>query len=381
MLPESRFRSEKLAKALVSRIEALAIRLKRKINIMEVCGTHTMAIARYGIRSLLPKNIHLISGPGCPVCVTDEGYIDTALELAKSGKVKITTFGDMMRVPGSDGDSLSDYSDRVKVVYSPQDALSFAKETNEPVVFLAVGFETTAPTVAATVLLARKQNIQNFSILSAHKLIPPAMEALLSAGKAKIDAFICPGHVSTIIGSKPYEPLAAKYKTPCVVTGFEPLDILQAISMILSQTLSNRSDVEIQYRRVVNPDGNPKALEVMYSVFEVENASWRGIGEIPKTGLRVKDEFKEYDAERKFSIKVHPKGKSDKRCICGLIMQGLRPPPNCKLFGKECTPTKPVGPCMVSSEGSCAAFYKYSRDDHSLTHRKYVRRNSTKTRQ
>ncbi|MCX7703662.1 MAG: hydrogenase formation protein HypD, partial [Planctomycetota bacterium] len=234
-------------------------------------------------------------------------------------------------------------------------------ETNKPVVFLAVGFETTAPTIAATILSARRKKVPDFYLLTAHKLIPPAMEALLSSGRAKIDAFICPGHVSTIIGSKPYEPLAAKYKTPCIVTGFEPLDILQSLLMILRQVLSDRAEVEVQYRRVVRQEGSKKALETMYSVFDVSDAVWRGIGTIPATGLRLKDEFEEYDAEKALSVKISPKGKSDKRCICGLIMQGLKLPLDCKLFAKECTPLKPIGPCMVSSEGSCAAFYKYER--------------------
>ena len=364
MLPESRFRSEELACGLLKEIARLATKLEDPINIMEVCGTHTMSIARYGIRALLPEKVRLLSGPGCPVCVTDEGYIDAAVELARTGDFRIATFGDMLRVPGSDGSSLEEHSDTVSVCYSVTDALNMAREATKPVIFLAVGFETTAPTVAAAILKAERENIKNFFILAAHKLIPPAMDALLATGKARIDAFICPGHVSTIIGADAYRGIVEKYRTPCVVTGFEPLDVLQSVSMILRQRIDDRPEVAIQYRRVVRREGNTKALETMFAVFDVADASWRGIGLIPGSGLRLKEKFRKFDAAEEFGITVEQKGKSDKRCICGLIMQGLRLPPDCRLFAKECTPLRPVGPCMVSTEGSCAAFYKYERKTH-----------------
>ena len=334
-----------------------AAKLKRAVNLMEVCGTHTMAIAQFGIRAMMPPNVRLLSGPGCPVCVTVAGYVDVACQLAARDDVLVATFGDMVRVPGTNRLSLATVGN-YQVVYSAADTIKLANRTTKTVVFLAVGFETTAPTIAATILNAKREGIKNLKFLVAHKLIPPAMEALLSGGKTRIDGFICPGHVSTIIGSKPYEPIAQKYGTPCVVTGFEPLDVLESVLMLLRQLVAGDARVEVQYRRVVRREGNTHAVRTMMRVFEVCDAEWRGIGLIPKTGLRLRREFAMFDAERAFGVKVK-RGRPDPRCRCGHIMQGLCLPPDCPLFDTECRPEHPVGPCMVSSEGACAAFHKH----------------------
>ena len=356
MLPSGMFRDRALAERLVRSLHLLARRLPGVVRIMEVCGTHTMAIARYGIRAMLPENVQLLSGPGCPVCVTAPGYIDAAIALGEKHGAVIATFGDMVRVPGTGGRSISEVSPHV--CYSPTDALELAASTDRRVVFLAIGFETTAPTVAATVLAAERRGLENFSLLVSHKTIPPAMSALLASGKTRISAFLCPGHVSTIIGSKPYETVAREFGTPCVVAGFEPIDILHAIEMILRQLLDGRAGVEIQYRRIVRPEGNPEAVRVMYEAYCGCDADWRGIGVIPASGLRLRDELRRFDAEAVFGVEVG-RGRPDRRCICGLIMQGMKLPPDCRLFGGECRPESPVGPCMVSSEGACAAYYKY----------------------
>ncbi|HEB73954.1 MAG TPA: hydrogenase formation protein HypD [Candidatus Desulfofervidus auxilii] len=351
------FRDSAIARALVKEIENLS---RRPVKLMEVCGTHTMNIGRYGIRSLLPPHIKLISGPGCPVCVTSSDEIDVMIKLA-SQNVIVATFGDLMRVPGS-RDSLQQEranGANVRVVYSSYDALNLAlKYPDKKVIFLGVGFETTAPTVAATILEAKRQNISNFFVFSAHKLIPPAMDVLASDPDLKIDGFICPGHVSVIIGAKPYFKLANDYHIPCVITGFEPIDILQGILMLVRQIEQREAKVEIQYKRAVRPEGNPKALGVMYSVFTPCDAKWRGIGLIPKSGLKFKDNFSIYDACLHFDTQVDVI-KEPPGCKCGEILKGMLIPPQCPLFGKKCTPIHPIGPCMVSSEGSCAAYFKY----------------------
>ena len=351
------FRNPEVAKHLLAEIKTLS---KTPIRLMEVCGTHTMSIGRYGLRSLLPSHIKLISGPGCPVCVTAAKEIDMMIKLA-SHDVIVTTFGDLMRVPGSRSSLQKDRANGadVRVVYSPFDALEIAKKNpDKPVVFLGVGFETTAPGIAATIIAAKQQGIKNFFVLSAHKLIPPAMEALISSPDLKIDGFICPGHVSVITGLKPYEELVEKYQVPCVVTGFEPVDILQGVLMLVKQIEENSPKAEIQYTRVVKPEGNQKAMELMFKVFEPVDATWRGIGVIPKSGLALREEYAEHDASKAFDIEVE-EAKEPPGCRCGDILKGLITPPECPLFGKVCTPTHPVGPCMVSSEGSCAAYYKY----------------------
>ncbi|MDL1969789.1 MAG: hydrogenase formation protein HypD [Candidatus Desulfofervidaceae bacterium] len=351
------FRDPQIAHHLLAEIKAIS---HKPIRLMEVCGTHTMAIGRYGLRSLLPAHIQLISGPGCPVCVTSTQEIDMMIKLA-SQDVIVTTFGDLMRVPGSYTSLQQERAKGadVRIVYSPFDALNIAsKNPTRPVVFLGVGFETTAPGIAATIAEAKRQDIKNFFVFSAHKLIPPAMEALVSSPDLKIDGFICPGHVSTIIGLEPYRKLAEVYKVPCVITGFEPVDILQGILMLVKQLKNEEPKAEIQYTRVVKPEGNPKAMELMFSVFSPCEATWRGIGAIPESGLTLKDDYAAYDARLHFDMEVG-KVKDPPGCRCGDVLKGLIIPPECPLFGKVCLPTHPVGPCMVSSEGSCAAYYKY----------------------
>ncbi|HAX62142.1 MAG TPA: hydrogenase formation protein HypD [Elusimicrobia bacterium] len=342
---------------LIKKIELLAT---KKTNIMEVCGTHTMAIASSGIKLLLPKNINLISGPGCPVCVTPAGIIDSAIELAKNGCI-ITTFGDMLRVPGSISSLEKEKSNGrdIRILYSAGDSIKIAKNNlRKEVVFIGVGFETTSPTLAATVKIADKEKIKNFSVLPAFKLIPPALKIILEQKKIKIDAFILPGHVSAIIGSQPYKFISEKFNTPAVITGFEPSDILEGIFSILKQIKSNKPEIEIQYRRAVKPQGNPFAVKLLYSVFEETDSQWRGIGTIKNSGLKFTKKYDNYDALKKFKIKIksveEPAG-----CLCGKVLTGIAKPQQCGYFGKKCTPSNPIGPCMVSSEGTCAAYYKY----------------------
>ena len=330
------------------------------VTIMEVCGTHTMAIARYGIREILPEAITLISGPGCPVCVTPNRTVDTIIALSRLSDVIVTTFGDMMKVPGSTSSLDREHAagSDIRVVASTLESLSLAeKRPDKQVVFLGVGFETTAPTVAAAMMEAKTRGLPNFSVLSAHKTMPQAMEAL-SRGDVPIDGYICPGHVSTIIGSKPYAFLAENFGIGCVIAGFEPLDILQGILMLVRQVAAESPTVEIQYTRAVKPEGNPTAQAALDSVFEPCDSDWRGIGDIPGSGLRIRDAYAEWDAQKRFTVDVEPT-REPKGCLCGQVLQGKVKPPTCRLFGKECTPSNPVGPCMVSTEGTCAAYYKY----------------------
>ncbi len=333
----------------------------RRVRIMEVCGSHTMAIGRYGIRQLLPENVELISGPGCPVCVTDPGYIDTAIALAGKGAI-LATFGDMIRVPGSDSDLTACRSGGgdVRVCYSPSAAVELARAHPErEVVFLAIGFETTIAPVVSIVEEALRAGVRNVSLLTAFKLVPPALHALLADKEIKIDAFLCPAHVSAIIGSRAYEPFAAAYRVPCVIAGFEPLDILYGVHGILGQALKNEARVENQYARVVRPEGNPKAQARIARYLEPVDASWRGIGVIPSSGLGLRTEFAAYDAERKFGLPVRP-GRQHAGCRCGDVIKGKLRPTACALFAKVCNPDQPVGPCMVSAEGTCAAYFKYT---------------------
>lgn len=332
-------------------------------NLMEVCGTHTMAIFRYGIRSLLPKGVKLMSGPGCPVCVTSEEDVDAMIKLADAPDSIITTFGDMIRVPGSAGSLNSKKAEGadIRVVYSPLDALNVAQENkNKRVVFLGVGFETTAPTVAATVIQAHEKGLNNFFVYSAHKLIPPAIKALLDSGEAHIDGFLLPGHVSVILGEEPYEFIGRDYNIPSVITGFEPLDIMESIYELLKEKKAGDDSIEIEYSRVVKPEGNPKARTVMYEVFEEAPAVWRGLGEIPKSGLEFKEKYSRFDAKKEFKV-TPARSKPSSACFCGKILRGIKTPLDCKLFGRVCTPENPKGPCMVSTEGACAAYYKYGR--------------------
>lgn len=351
---------------IISLINKLAQKIERQINLMEVCGTHTVSIFRHGIRSLIPKNIKLLSGPGCPVCVTPIEDIDKMLYIAKQTDVILATFGDMMRVPGSNGSLYSAKAEgaNIKMVYSPLEALKIAEENQDKkVVFFAVGFETTSPLIAATIYEAERKAVPNFYIYSVHKLVPPALEILVNTEELKLDGFILPGHVSTITGSKIYEFIPLKYKKACVITGFDADDILNAIAMLLNQILQREPKVEIQYRDAVRPEGNPKAMEFLYHFFEPCDSNWRGIGVIPKSGLKLKKEFSHRDVEVVFNIpeikSVEPRG-----CKCGLVLRGVKIPPECPLFAKVCTPENPIGACMVSSEGSCSAYYKYGRDNN-----------------
>lgn len=333
------------------------IKLAHRVNLMEVCGTHTMQIAKYGIKELLPANVNLISGPGCPVCVSPIDYIDKAVFLAKQKDVIVTTFGDMIKVPGTNSslEKINAETGNVKIVYSPIDALEIAKKNkSKKVIFLAVGFETTVPTIAATILAAKRDRINNLYILEANKVIPEALEALIVDKQINIDGFILPGHVSTIIGAIAYENLDISG----VITGFEDYDILDGIYMLLKQILENRKKIEIQYKRSVRYEGNSEAKKIIKEVFDKADSNWRGVGVIPNSGLSLRDEFIKFSAEKLFEISI-PKSKENKACICGAILKGLKNPKDCKLFGKICTPEDPKGACMVSSEGTCAAEYKY----------------------
>lgn len=334
---------------------------KKPVRLMEICGTHTMSIFRHGLRSLLPETIDLVSGPGCPVCVTATEEIDRSIKLARLPGVVVTTFGDMLRVPGTSSslDEEKAGGADVRVVYSTFDALKIAGEIpKKEIVFLGIGFETTAPTVAAAIKTAHQSQRSNFSVLSAHKLLPPAMEALLSGGDLDIDGFICPGHVTTIIGASAYEAVVSKYCIPCVVTGFEPIDILQGILMLVEQIEGERAEVEIQYVRGATPGGNPGALKIMDEVFETCDSPWRGLGTIPRSGLAIRAGFSALDARDRFDLDVPP-AKEPPGCSCAQILRGTATPPDCKLFRKTCSPRNPIGPCMVSSEGMCAAYFKY----------------------
>ena len=334
-----------------------------KINIMEVCGTHTMAISRYGLRQLIPETINLISGPGCPVCVTPTGDIDWIIEIAGHYKVSIFTFGDILRVPGSKSSLYNKRSEGkdINVCYSPADALDFAKNNpDKKVIFIAIGFETTIPLTSVIIKRAYQEKINNFYIYNTHKLIPEALEILLLDKEIEIDAFLCPGHVSAIIGSKPYNFIAEDYHIPCVISGFEPLDILESIAVIIRQINKGKSEVEIQYRRVVREEGNPTALKSIYEVFDKSDSVWRGLGNIPGSGLKLKKKFLKFDAKTYFPVK-RIKSREPAGCECGGVLKGIKKPAECRLFSKICKPENPIGPCMVSSEGSCAAYYKYEK--------------------
>ncbi len=345
----------------VKRIGELMAAIGRPVRLMEVCGTHTVAIFRQGIRNLLPEGIQLLSGPGCPVCVTAIRDVDTAIALALNEGVILATFGDMMRVPGNKKSLFGAKAEGadVRIVYSPLDSLQIAeKHGDRKVCFFATGFETTSPLVAGTIMEAERRGIGNFYIYSVHKTVPPALKALLDSGEVNVDGFILPGHVSTVIGSRPYEFIASGYGKPSVVTGFDASDILTGIMMILEQIAKGKAEVEIQYTRVVKPEGNPRAVAILEEYFEPEDAEWRGIGTIPQSGLRLKEKHGSRDI-RSLCNPVVPAAGGPGACSCGDVLKGKKIPPDCALFGRVCTPEKPVGPCMVSSEGSCAAYYKY----------------------
>ncbi len=335
----------------------------RPWKIMEVCGGQTHAIVKFGIDELLPKQIELIHGPGCPVCVTPLEVIDKALEIASRRGVVFTSFGDMLRVPGSSTDLLSVKAGGgdVRIVYSPLDAVKIAEQNPaKEVVFFGVGFETTAPATAMAAYQAAQKGLKNFSMLISHVLVPPAIEALMSSPDCKVQAFLAAGHVCTVMGYEEYFPLAKKYQVPIVVTGFEPLDILHGILMVVQQLESGRAEVENQYARAVRREGNQPAQILIKRVFQVVPRKWRGVGEIPQSGLGLANEYAAFDADKKFGLTDHHV-EEPAECIAGLILQGQKKPHECPAFGAKCTPEHPLGATMVSSEGACAAYYRYRR--------------------
>jgi hydrogenase expression/formation protein HypD len=355
------FRDSSAAAALLE--ELRRVRLSDTVTFMEVCGSHTMAVSRFGLRSLLPESIRLVSGPGCPVCVTPLRSIDHALALARLPDVIITTFGDLIRVPGSSSSLETERAAGadVRVVYSPLDALALAdKERDRRVVFLGVGFETTAPAVAATVLEAAAREVTNFFVLSDHKVMPPPMRALVEAPDVRVRGFLCPGHVSTVIGSDAYRFLAEDYGASCVVAGFEPLDLLQALLLLARQAAEGRAEVENAYGRAVTPGGNQAAQAVLARAFVPSDAAWRGFGVIPGSGLALREELASHDAALAFDVTV-PDAADNPACRCPQVLRGVVQPPECPLFATRCTPASPQGACMVSSEGTCAAYYRYER--------------------
>ncbi len=355
----AKFKDPQLARDLVHAINQFSP--EGGATLMEVCGTHTVSIARAGIRDLMPQGTRLASGPGCPVCVTCNRDIDTVIALARVPGVTIATFGDMTRVPGSTSSLLAEQAAGrdIEIVYSPLDALALAQAHPEKqVVFVGVGFETTTPLVARAVKRAADLGLTNFSIFAAHKNMPGALEAIVADPQLKIDALILPGHVSTIIGSQPYQFLAERYGIPGVITGFEPVDVLQGIAMIMRQLHEGRAEIEIAYARGVQPQGNPHAVAAIDEVFETCTATWRGLGDIPGSGYRLREEYAEFDAVRRFQPEIEPTIEPC-GCRCGDVLRGIMAPSDCPLFRKVCTPENPIGPCMVSSEGSCAAYYRY----------------------
>lgn len=353
----------RLTRGLIERIKG---EVKEPLNLMEVCGTHTHAISKTGIRRALAGKVRMLSGPGCPVCVTSDAEIDRFIELARTSGVVVTTFGDMLHVPGTEG-SLAQEKDAgrdVRIVYSPLDVLGMAqREKDKEFCFLGVGFETTAPTILATVAQARRRGIGNFSIYASFKLIPPALRMIAEHPDINLDGFMLPGHVSAVIGSLPYRFLVREFGMPSVITGFEPVDILEAVVMIAEQMEKKHPRLQIQYRRVVTEEGNRKALEMMDEMCDTVDTWWRGLGEIPESGLKLTRNWKEYDAEVKLGLEPAEgkDGAKARGCRCGEVLLGKVIPPECPLFAKVCTPSQPLGPCMVSSEGACAAYYKYER--------------------
>jgi hydrogenase expression/formation protein HypD len=361
----SEYRNKTLSLKIADKINTLLKGYKGQISLMEVCGTHTHSIFRSGIMSLLSDKIEHLSGPGCPVCVTPNNYIDTAIAYSRLPDTIIATFGDMIKVPGSTSSLEKEKASggKIKIVYSPLESLKIAKNNpDRKVVFLGVGFETTAPLVASTILSAAEEKIDNFFVLPGHKLIPPAMTALLESKEININGFICPGHVSAIIGEKPYRPIVEKYGIPSVIIGFEPLDLLEGIEMLIKQITKNKKpSVENQYKRVVRMEGNKKALSLLDKVFDITDSTWRGLGKLTKSGLSIKSTYSKFDAKKQIKCKIE-RTKENPVCICGKVLCGTKKPYDCTLFSKICTPENPIGPCMVSSEGTCAAYYKFKKE-------------------
>ncbi len=364
----SEFRDPQKTQGVLQQIKELSDPLARgkgrPIKLMEVCGGHTHAIFKYGLQQLLPTTIELIHGPGCPVCIMPKGRLDDAIAIAEHPSVIFTTFGDAMRVPGSTHSLLQARARGadIRMVYSPLDALTIAKHhPDRSVVFFAIGFETTAPSTALTVLQAEAEGVPNFSLFCNHVLVVPALEALLANPDLQLDGFIGPGHVSMVIGTDPYQVIADQYHKPLVISGFEPLDLLQSIWMVLQQLNEGRCQIENQYTRFVQPGGNGVGLGAMQRVFQVRDRfEWRGLGEIPVSGLRLRPEYARFDAEAHFDLPDRPVA-DHKACACGEILKGVKKPWDCKIFGTACTPEHPIGACMVSSEGACAAYYKYGQ--------------------
>jgi hydrogenase expression/formation protein HypD len=344
---------------------ALARLTTRSWTLMEVCGGQTHAIVKFGVDELLPDAISLVHGPGCPVCVTPVTLLDKAIAIALQPDVIFCSFGDMLRVPGSRRDLMTAkaHGADVRIVYSPLDALRIARAApDKQVVFFAVGFETTAPANAMAAYQAKQQGLTNFSMLVSHVLVPPAMEAILTAPQRRVQGFLAAGHVCTVMGYTEYEPLAQQYRVPIVVTGFEPLDILQGVYMCVKQLEEGRTEVENQYARAVRRDGNPHAQHLMQEVFHIVHRTWRGMGEIPQSGLGLREGYAAFDAEQRFDVTAETATDASE-CISGLVLQGLKKPHDCPAFGNRCTPEQPLGATMVSSEGACAAYYRYRRQD------------------
>jgi hydrogenase expression/formation protein HypD len=329
---------------------------------MEVCGTHTVSLFRSGFRTYFNDIIHFVSGPGCPVCVTSQQDIDKVIALAQKG-IYVTTFGDLVRVPGTNSSLEKELAagNQVKVVYSPLESLDIAEKTDKEVVFIAIGFETTIPVIASSILDAARRGIDNFSILCLVKTMPAALQFLFSNLEHSLDGLICPGHVSVIIGEKPYRFISESYHIPCVIAGFEPVDLGVAIAGLLKQIKEGKPNVQNMYSRAVKPEGNPNAQALIYKVFQESDADWRGFGVVPRSGLQLRPEFQQFDAENRFDIHVG-KSKEPPGCLCGQVIAGKKSPLDCPLFASLCTPETPVGPCMVSYEGACSAFYKYRND-------------------
>lgn len=346
-------------------IAMLAERIRREATgtyrLMEVCGTHTHAIRKHGIPSLLPAALHLLSGPGCPVCVTPRSYIDTLVYISQEPDTIIASYGDLIRIPGTEK-SLQNCREEgrdIRIVYSSLDALSIAEyERGKNVIFAAIGFETTAPTTAVAIKKAKEKNLENFRVLSSHKLMPPAMKAVIDEGTV-LDGYICPGHVSTITGSRIYDIFPRKFKVAAVISGFEPFDILLSVLMLIRQINSRKFKTEIQYSRAVRPEGNPLALKIMNEVFDKKDTKWRGLGDLELSGLGIREKYKKFDASYYYKSEFS-RGEEPQGCICGEILKGLKNPSECRLFGKNCTPRNPLGACMVSSEGTCNAWFHWN---------------------
>ncbi len=353
------FRKREITTPLIKEITQT---LDRPVRIMEVCGTHTMSIFRHGLRSLLPDSIKLLSGPGCPVCVTPASHIDAFITAATRPDVIVATFGDLIRVPGSKGSLGNARAEgaRVEIVYSPMDALTLAAtEPEKTILFPGIGFETTAPTIAATILQAEQLKLDNFVIIAAGKTMPRPLEILMSDPELKVDGLLCPGHVSAIIGADAYLPLTTQFNLGCAVAGFEPADILAGLLSLVNQVKRGQARVDNCYTRAVTAEGNTRAQALIDQVFQAEDSEWRGLGLIPKSGLGLRERYSQFDGLKRLNIKLEPSNEP-KGCKCGDILKGLLLPPKCPLYGKGCTPLQPIGPCMVSNEGTCAAYYRYS---------------------